>query len=576
MNASTPADTLADLAARYWRFLCHELPMTAVMAGEATSDAVLYRESPADYDRRYRVAGEMLAELNGIASSALTAQDRATYQLLRYELENTRRLHEVAAHHRPVLFPAGPAYSTAYFANSATVTDGGSAERYVDRLATLPAYLDDLQDALRAGQAMGMRYPRLVLECTVGSLRALTGPVDAQPWLKPLERSVAADKEAIRRQTDRARACVASELTPAIDAFSRFLEGPLADGARDTVACSDAPQGREFYRALVRHFTTTALSPDEVHELGRSEVERLEGEIAAVAAEAGYAGDLAAYRHFLSSDTFILPSKEALREQIEILSKRIDARIPAFFGRIPRITYGVDTIPEAVAVRMPPAYAQPNPADRSAPGIHWITSLQNRCPSYLHVSLALHEAWPGHLMHIALIQEADGLPAFRRHGALRYLACLEGWAVYCESLGVDMGLYQTPHQRYGRLESETWRAVRLVVDTGIHWRGWSRQRAIDYMASHLALPLATIQGEVDRYIGWPGQALVYQIGNLHLRAIRQRAEQQLGSRFDQRAFHDAVTAAGAVTLPVLTDLMDDWLTRQSSRGPREEAASVRG
>jgi uncharacterized protein (DUF885 family) len=255
-------------------------------------------------------------------------------------------------------------------------------------------------------------------------------------------------------------------------------------------------------------------------------------------------------------------SGEALREQIEILSKRIDAQIPEYFGRLPRTTYGVRSIPEAIAEKMPPAYAQPNPADGSAAGVHWVTSIPGKCPRYMHIPLALHEAWPGHLMHLALIQEMEHLPAFRRYGALRYSACLEGWALYSERLGEEMGLYDTPEKLYGRLEMEMWRAVRLVVDTGIHAHGWSREQAIDYFDRHMAMPRSTTESEVDRYIAWPGQALAYQLGNLKFREIRARSEQALGEEFRIRDFHDALMAAGPVTLPVLDALMHGWVERQ--------------
>jgi uncharacterized protein (DUF885 family) len=364
----------------------------------------------------------------------------------------------------------------------------------------------------------------------------------------------------------RARLIVSEQIVPAFEAYAEFLEGPLAANARDSLSCTDSPDGEAFYRAWIRHHTTTELTPQQIHDLGLAEVRRLTVEMEAVAAEAGYRGDLAGYRQHLASDpTCIATSKEALREQIEVLSKRIDLKIPAFFGRIPRSTYGVQSITEEMSALSPPAYAQPNPADGSGPGVHWVTGLPHKAPSFMHVPLALHEAWPGHLMHLALIQEMDDLPAFRRYGALHYGACLEGWALYCERLGIEMGLYQTPHQHYGRLDMEIWRALRLVVDTGLHSQGWSRDRAIEFMSAHQAMPRATIESEVDRYISMPAQALAYQIGGLEFRRLRAQAERQLGERFDIRSFHDALMAAGPVTLPVLADVVDEHIHRALER-----------
>jgi uncharacterized protein (DUF885 family) len=327
----------------------------------------------------------------------------------------------------------------------------------------------------------------------------------------------------------------------------------------------DGPAGAAYYRTWVRHFTSTTDDPDEVHALGLAEVARLERESEAVARDAGYNGDVPGYRTFLASDPqFIAPSRDALRESIEALCKRVDRRIPEFFGLIPRITYGVQSIPDAVSARMPPAYAQPSPADGSAAGIFWISGLPSKAPSYLHPALVVHEAWPGHLMHLALLNEQADLPAFRRYGAVKYTACVEGWALYCEMLGAEMGVYTTPHEHYGRLEMQMWRAVRLVVDTGIHWYGWSREQAVAYMAKRLSLSRETIEGEVDRYAALPAQALGYQIGGLKFGELRQRAEAQLGTRFKHCDFHAALMGAGAVTLPVLDDLVSDWLQRQQT------------
>jgi uncharacterized protein (DUF885 family) len=241
-----------------------------------------------------------------------------------------------------------------------------------------------------------------------------------------------------------------------------------------------------------------------------------------------------------------------------VIGKRIDKKLPAFFGRLPRSTWGVEMMTPAQSANLPVGYAQPNPADGSGPGLFWLTALPERCGTYTLVPLVLHEAWPGHLMHLALMQEMAGLPSFRRHGALRYNACLEGWALYCESLGVEMGLYETPHQHYGRIEMEMFRALRLVVDTGIHWKGWGREQAVDYMAARLAMPRAAIETEVNRYVGLPGQALAYQVGNLEIRGLRRQAQATLGPRFDLRAFHDELIGAGPVSLPVMRGIVERW------------------
>jgi len=566
---SCPADeALRNLAQRFWDFQCHEFPLLAIQASRATADAVLFREAPEDYERRFEAAGRFAHELSAIPEQNLDAQGWATHQLLRRELADLRDFYRVRAHQRPSLFPLGPHFATIYFANLTALTNIEATQLYVERLAGVAGYWPQLRANLAMGHAEGIRYPRQDLRNAAAAVRAsVKGELDTLAWFSPFRRTALRGRE-LDRLAQRARDVIATELVPALLSYADYLEGPLAKGARESVACTDSPDGEEFYRVLMRHFTTTNLSAAGVHELGEREVIRLQGDMEVIAAEAGFKGDLPGYRHHLNHDPqFVAASKEALLEQIEVLSKRIDFRIPTYFGRIPRITYGVQLMPEAAAALLPPAYAQPNPADGSAPGVHWLTSLPAKAPSYMHVPLALHEAWPGHLMHLALIQEMQDLPDFRRYGALSYSACLEGWALYCEGLGVEMGLYRTPHQHYGRLDMEMWRACRLVVDTGVHTQGWTRSEGIAFMAANLALPLTTIESEVDRYIGWPGQALAYQIGVLKFRDLRARAQERLGKRFDIRAFHDQLLAAGPVTLPVLERLTEDYLARAATISP---------
>jgi uncharacterized protein (DUF885 family) len=552
---------LGEVARRFWEFQCHEFPLLAIQAGRKTADAVLLREAPEDFERRCKAAGDFTRALEQIPEQSLNAQDWATHRLLRRELDDVRDFYRVRAHQRPSLFPMGPEFVTLSFANTATLTSVDAAELYVERLAGLAGYWPQLLANLRAGYAGGLRYPRQMLKNAAASVRAaLRGDVDSLAWFSPFRRTALKGAK-IDQLAMRARQVIGAEFVPALTAYAEYLKGPLANGARESVGCTEAPDGEELYRVLMRHFTTTDLSADQVHELGQREVARLAAEMEAAACEAGFKGNLPGYRRYLNTDPqFIAPSKEALLEQIEVLSKRIDLKIPAFFGRIPRITYGVQQMSEAASALLFPAYAQPSPADCSGPGVHWVTGNPAKLPSFMHVPIALHEAWPGHLMHLGLIQEMGDLPDFRRFGALGYSACLEGWALYCEGLGIEMGLYRTPHQTYGRLDMEMWRACRLVVDTGLHTRGWTRTQAIGYMAANMALPLPTIESEVDRYIGMPAQALAYQIGVLKFRELRARAEQRLGERFDVRAFHDQLLAAGPVTLPVLERLTDDYLS----------------
>jgi uncharacterized protein (DUF885 family) len=341
------------------------------------------------------------------------------------------------------------------------------------------------------------------------------------------------------------RVLIEQKIRPACQQWVTMLQEKYAAQCRATIAISDDPDGEAYYHFLVRHYTSSELPASRIHEIGHEEVERITAAMQAIAMRAGYAGDLDGMKRFLHADSrFRATSGEHLREMFQILAKRIDRLVPEYFGHMPRMTYGVESIPEELALNLPPAYAQPNPPNGGTSGIFWITSLPQRCPTYLHVPLTLHEAWPGHLMHLALMQEMSDLPAFRRNGLAGYAAFIEGWGLYCEQLGHDFGLYDDPLAHYGCLEMEMWRAVRLVVDTGIHLCGWSRDHSIDYMARHLTLDRATIEAEVDRYIGMPGQALAYQIGGMKFQELRQRAQSQLGESFSLRELHDRFMDAG--------------------------------
>lgn len=553
---------LDELAERYWAFRCDEFPIAAILAGVAPAGNRLTRDAPEDFERRANAATHLLEELEVVAPDRLSPTERATHALLRDELTAMIDLVAHQGHLRPSIYPLGPEFVLNNWASMTSLATPADARTYIDRLTTVPQALDDLQRCLSQGRERGLRYPRLVVERAIGVIAGQASiDVESVSFFGPLK-TLALRGSAFNELIDEGKALVAGAVLPALRDYARFLEEILLPAARDDLACSGDIGGDGHYRFLIRRFTTIDLAPEEIHALGLAEVGRVMAAMAAVAAETG-CNDLDEFRRRLQVDNSqILESGEALREAIEILSKRIDGRIPELFGRIPRATYGVKSIPEEIAAALPPAYAQPNPADNSSAGIHWITSIPAKLPRYLHLPIALHEAWPGHLMHLALIQELTELPAFRRHGAMNYSACLEGWALYSEGLGDDLGFYDTAEKRYGRLEMEMWRAMRLVVDTGIHSQGWDRAQAIDYFRTHSGLPLETIEAEVDRYVGLPGQALGYQLGNLKFRDLRARAERALGAAFDIRAFNDALASAGAVSLSVLEQTIEGWIGTQ--------------
>ncbi|GAB5413415.1 MAG: DUF885 domain-containing protein [Congregibacter sp.] len=559
-SSPNPIDMLAKLCDEYWTFCLDEQPFSAILAGEKPVEPVLYRESEVDYARRARRAQSLLDQTAGVETCELSSQDGASLALMRSELQLVIDLYEQDAHLRPSIFPATPDFNLAYLASALPVSNGDDAQRYLALLESAPTYVRDLRDCLLRGGELGYCNAQLALSAGATAIESNLRSGFRDTMLEPLRRVGACD--ASQAHEAAAIQCLDDALIPALWQLVEALRGSLSEQARDTHGLCADRNGEALYRILCRQFTSLDMRPEEIHAYGLEEVARIDEEQMRLATVEDFP-DLAAYREHLDTPgNYRATDVDSHLVAMRALCKRIDGEIPAFFGRLPRITYGVQLIPEARAESTPPAYAQPSPGDGSRPGIFWLTPQLEKCPTFLYPSLALHEAWPGHLMQIALMQEEATLPAFRRNGALKYTACIEGWAMYCEWLGEERGIYQSAAERFGRLNMEMWRAVRLVIDTGIHLMGWDRERAINYMQHHVVLPKEAIVSEVDRYIALPGQALAYQLGNRCIRKLRERAQGKLGERFDIRAFHDQLISNGPVSLAALESLTEAWIQRQ--------------
>jgi len=564
----TATAALQELTAEYWEFRLREYPVLAHDVGDARYRRDLFHESIADFDRRDAEQGRLLERLARIPLAELDRADRITHRLLAREIGEEREHYAFASHVRPVLFPLGPEGAVGFAMQKTAIRQPDDAEDFLSRLESLPGHFEHHRERLRAGLAAGYRLPAAVHVRVCASVAAYCeGTVETHACFRPLAAAAGRDAEAFAGAVARGKKVVEAQVLPAFRGWLEELKA-YAPHCRDAVGIAEEPDGEAYYAFLARHFTTTRLTPTEIHATGLDEVARLRAAMEAVAAEAGYRGDLPGLRNLIATDPrFVAKSKDELRERMQVLAKRIERRIPEFFGRIPRMTYGIESIPESLSAQLPPAYAQPNPPSGLAAGVFWVTGLPARCPTPMHVPITMHEAWPGHLMHIALLQEMTDLPAFRRYGLGNYTAYLEGWAMYCEQLGYDFGLYEDPFARYGQLDMEMWRAVRLVVDSGIHAQGWSRAKAIEFMAAHVTLPTEAVEAEVDRYIGWPGQALGYKIGELKVRGLRERAARRLGPSLDLRALHDRFSDAGPVTLEILDEHIEEWIAAAERREP---------
>ncbi len=451
------------------------------------------------------------------------------------------------------------------------IASRADADAWIARLRAFPRYYADNIANARRGVATGFVLPKVsaVLVLDAARKQAATPAADG-PYTAPFKSLPAtiphSDQAALRA---RALAIVTDLIKPQQQAFVTFLETEYLPHARDTLAARALPDGDAYYAYLVRHHTTTDMTPDQIHALGLREVGRIRGEMTSVIASSGFKGSFAQFQAFLHTDPqFYATSTDELLDKYARMAKRIDDKLPHWFATLPRLPFAVRPIPAETAESSTPAYyEQGSPAQGIAGGYMInLTHLDQR-PFYEMPALTLHEAEPGHHLQIALAQELTGVPRFRRNAYIT--AFVEGWALYSEQLGDEMGVYQTPYEEFGRLSFEMWRACRLVADTGIHWLGWTREQARACFAENTALAPKTIENELDRYISWPAQALAYKLGELKLMQIRRQAEASLGPRFDPRRFHDALLSAGPLPLDVLQRRMDGWIAGEQGAAATE-------
>ncbi len=565
-NAENPA--LASVLADYETYLRAVDPISAGLEGDR---AALSRMP--DGSRAFEVAQEPVLRgfadrLAAIDAATLGDDDRLNHTFLTYVIQRSRaRIPLDTGRIDAFNSEGGPGQGLAYVANVTRIATAADAEAWIARLEAMPrSYADQLANA-RRGLETGLVQPRSIVENALTLIEpeaALTPEND--PLLKPLATlpgSIpAAQQTALRERAARA---VAEGIMPQRREWARFLREDYLPGAPETLGLVHRPGGRELYAFLVRGFTTTELTPDEVHAIGREEVARIRGRMNAEMQAAGWTGDFASFLTFLRTDPqFYVTTREALLEKASEMAKRADDGLPALFGTLPRLPYGVRPVPREIEANYTTGrYNQGSIENGVAGGYMVNTSSLDQRGLYELPALTLHEGVPGHHLQIALQQEAEDGPYFRR--SVDVTAFVEGWGLYAEFLGEEMGFYRTPYERFGRLSYEMWRACRLVSDTGIHWLGWDIEQARACFRDNSALAPLNIETELQRYIGWPGQATAYKIGEIRLRAVRTRAEAELGDRFDIRRFHDALLVDGPLPMALLDARMDRWIAEEKAR-----------
>lgn len=560
LAGAAPAEDFQRIIDAHWQWSLEQDPQLRTRLGDSSDNDRWQDMSLGAHVARDARRADFLAQLAAIDVTALSEQDQLSHGMLLQRLQGEREAQALGLHLMPINMRSGPQHLHT-LAEQIDFRREQDYRAWLVRLQAFPELLLQYRELLQEGILQQRTQARIVMERVPAQIdRLLAGEPEDSPFYVPFhdappELSTAQVAE-LRRSAART---IHTQVNPALVEFRDFLVSVYLPACRVEPGIGGLPDGAELYRHLARHFTTTDMTPEAIHETGKSEVTRLLAEMEELKDSVGFEGDLQAFNDFLRTDPqFYYETPEALFEGYLAVSKRLDPELVKLFGKLPRMPYGVRPIPHSIAPDTTTAYYSRPAANGTRAGFYYVNLYRPEVrPKYEMEVLSVHEAVPGHHLQIALAQELEGLPMFRSTGG--ETAFVEGWGLYSERLGYDMGLYTDPYSRYGQLTYDMWRAVRLVVDTGIHYFGWSREQAIGYFKAHAAKTEADIVNEIDRYIGWPGQALAYKIGQLKILELRERAERILGEGFDIRAFHDHLLSAGAIPLDALERRMDAWI-----------------
>lgn len=570
LPAIAQADAVADLHALFdaeWERGLREYPENATYLGDRRYDdrwADLSLEAIAASHAADRAA---LARLAGIDRALLPAAEQLNHDLFKRQYDEAVEGHAF----RQFLIPLnqrGGIQTQDEILEVIRFDDAQAYDNWLARLESLPTLIAQTEALMRQGLKEKRLNPKIVMQrVSVQIDRQLVDDVRQSPFYKPFL-SFPDSISAVQQQAyaQRAQRLIANGIVPAYRRFHRFFTQDYLPACPDAAGAWTQPDGRKLYALRARQFTTTTLTPAQIHEIGLREVQRIRAEMDAIIRQVGFKGGFRAFVEHLRSDPrFYYASGDELLDAYRALAKRIDPELPRLFRTIPRLPYGVRPIPDNIAPDTTTAYYLPGAADGTRAGWYYVNLYKpGTRPRYEMEALSLHEAVPGHHFQIALAQELGELPQFRKNGA-GFTAFVEGWGLYAESLGEELGLYQDPYSKFGALTYEMWRAVRLVVDTGMHDKKWTRRQAIDFFMANAAKSELDIVNEIDRYIAWPGQALAYKIGQLRIRELRtraQHAQHALGERFDVREFHDIVLGNGAIPLDILERNVDAWIAQR--------------
>ena len=569
-----PAASLHSVLADYDGYLKVIDPVSAGQRGDLAAASRWPDDTPGAVARHHATLAGLQQRLRAIPEAALHGEDLLNRQLLGWRIDLDVDGERFDEERIPFTSDEGFFVLPSYTADSTIPHDSREAEAWLSRLRALPAYYDGEIANMRRGLAQGFTQPRLTAMAAAKTTRAMADtPAEQDPLIGPMAKLPSSVPQSERdRLSAEALDIVRSQVKPAEHALADFFANEYVPHTRQSLGASQLPGGRDYYVYRVRHETTTGLSPDEIFALGTQEIARIRGAMAVEIKASGFKGSFTEFQQFLRTDKqFYATSREDLLDKASRLAKLVDDKLPGFFGKLPRLTYGVRPVPAVLEEGYTTGRYNPgSPEEGVAGGLMINTSHLDQRPLYELPALVAHEGVPGHHIQIALAQEQGDVPDFRKDYDIT--AFVEGWALYSEQLGQEVGIYRTPYERFGLLSMEMWRACRLVIDVGLHWKGWTRDQAVACLRDNTGLADKNIQNEVDRYIAWPGQALGYKIGELKILELRRRAQVELGTGFDWRRFHDAVLDEGAMPLDLLEKRIDAWIASEKTNATERQKA----
>lgn len=557
-----------------WKYLMKEYPEWATYVGLKIDNDKWSDGSPEAKERREVEIVCALKALKKIPRAQLKGTDRVNYDLLAYRLQLASEEIPFGGEYLVISQLSGPHSDLPETLASMPSGSKKDVENILSRMDKIPLVVQQSMHWMREGLKKKITPVKMFMEKVPAQFdKVLTEKTEDSPFYKPFaELKTGLTPEEIAEFQKRAKEVITAKINPALNQMREYLVAEYIPNCRETISMKDLPDGAKWYDLSIKSFTTTTMTADQLHELGIKEVERISSEMTRIREQLKFKGDAEEFNKFLLTDKrFYYTDKEALLTGYRDIAKRIDAELPKIFKTLPRLTYGIRPIPDYKAKESPAAYYNGGSLENGKAGNFEanVYDLKTR-PKWGMEALTMHEAVPGHHLQISIAQEIKDLPEFRRYDG--WTAYVEGWGLYAESLGDEMGFYKDPYSKYGQLSYEMWRAVRLVVDTGIHAKGWSRQQAIDYMQSKVPKSKLETEVEIDRYITWPGQALAYKVGQLKFRELRERSRERLGDDFDLREFHDEVLKNGALPMDVLDQSIEEWLREKSKakKKPKEK------